>query len=370
MIDDVIRRWRALAVALVLGGAGTICAQSLDSAASRLSVAREGVSPPTNQIDATRSESLAEPERWEAVRGFNYQPSFGRTGVEIWIDRFDGATVERELGLGREYFPGMNTVRLWLAHDAYFKDPLQFARNFETTLEACARHGIRAIPTLFNNWHSVPDFGGISMEMINYWFASFGQKGQASNYVFRPYLEALFKVHARDRRILAWDLCNEPFNSGREVYLGWLRHTYETAKAMGARQPVGVSVAASVEDLRLVESCSDVLMIHPYFAANVAWEPLQAFAREKGKPLLATECCWGSLDDARRVAIIDSELQTLQKQRVGFLAHALHESYVADLHRPQFGIISSAEYMAFIHMDGSLRAGHDIFNRYAPGAPR
>ena len=304
-------------------------------------------------------------EAWSQVRGFNYQPSFGRTGVEIWIDRFDGATVERELGLGRKYFPGMNTVRLWLAHDAYFKDPARFARNFESALQGCERHHLRAIPTLFNNWHSVPDFGGISAEMISYWFASFGRNGQASNYVFRPYLEALFKTHATDPRILAWDTCNEPFNNGREVYLGWLRHTYQTAKALGVRQPVGVSVAASVEDLRLVEGFSDVLMIHPYFAPQVPWPALQAFAREKGKSLLATECCWGALDDARRVAIVEADLRTLRQQNIGFLAHALQESYVADLHRPQYGLISSAEYMAFVHLDGSLRAGHEVFNRYA-----
>lgn len=75
----------------------------------------------------------------------------------------------------------------------------------------------------------------------------------------------------------------------------------------------------------------------------------------------------GALDDARRVAIIQADLETLQQQDVGFLAHALHESYVADLHRPRYGIISSAEYMAFIHMDGSLRPGHDLFNRFTVG---
>ena len=314
--------------------------------------------------------ALSQPKavRWQDVRGFNYQPSFGRTGVEIWIDRFDGAAVERELGLGRKYFPGLNTVRLWLSHDAYFKDPARFARNFEAVLSACEKHQIKAIPTLFNNWHSVPDFGGISTEMIGYWFAGFGNNGQAPNYVFRPYLEALFKTHAADSRILAWDLCNEPFNNGREVYVPWLRHTYQTAKALGAQQPVGVSVQASVEDLKLVEPFSDVLMIHPYFAPQAPWAALHDFARKTGKPVLATECCWGSLDDARRVAIVEADFKTLTEQKVGFLAHALHESYVADLHRPQYGVISSAEYMAFIHMDGSLRAGHDVFNRY-PAQP-
>ena len=69
--------------------------------------------------------------------------------------------------------------------------------------------------------------------------------------------------------ILAWDLCNEPFNSGdTAAYLPWLTHTYKLAKTLGAEQPLGVSVGASVGHLRDVEPCSDVLMIHPYFAES------------------------------------------------------------------------------------------------------
>ena len=106
------------------------------------------------------------------------------------------------------------------------------------------------------------------------------------------------------------------------------------------------------------------MMIHPYFAAGLDWKSLKAFSRKHGKALLATECCWGAIDDAKRVAIVRSDLDILSKQEVGFLVHALHESYVADLHRPQYGPISSAEYMSFIQMDDSLRAGHEVFNKY------
>jgi hypothetical protein len=258
-------------------------------------------------------------------------------------------------------------VRLWLSFEAFLKDPQRFAGTFQTVLGTCEKYQLKALPVLFNNWHSVPDFGGISSEMIGYWFAAFGRKGEAPNYVFRPYLELLFRDHAADARILAWDLCNEPFNSGQDVFVEWLRHTYQLAKRLGAVQPIGVSVAASLEQLQLVQPFSDVLMIHPYFAANVAWEPLHGFAALHGKALLATECCWGALDDARRAEIVRTDLGVLQKQRVGFLAHALQESYVADLHRPQYGVLSEAEYMAFIHMDGSLRPGHEVFNQFEGG---
>ena len=273
--------------------------------------------------------------------------------------------VDRELGLGRQYFPKMNAVRLWLSHDAFIKDPKQFAQNFESTLKSCDKYGTRAIPTLFNNWHSIPDFGGISMEMIDYWFTSFGQKGEAPNYVFRPFLEAMFKDHASDPRILAWGSVQRALQQRRAtLYLPWLAHTYKLGKDFGAKQPIGVSVGAAVGHLQLVNHVSDVLMIHPYFATNCDWNSLKAFSLKNGKSLLATECCWGALDDAKRVELIRSDLDALAKQDVGFLVHALHESYVGDLHRPQHGPLSSAEYMAFINMDGSLRAGHEVFNQY------
>jgi hypothetical protein len=195
-------------------------------------------------------------------------------------------------------------------------------------------------------------------------FTSFGEKGEAPNYVFRPYLEAMFKGHALDSRILAWDLCNEPFNNGRDVYLPWLAHTYKLGKELGARQPMGVSVGATVGDLESVARFSDILMIHPYFATTCDWISINAVSRTLGKALLATECCWGAIDDAKRVAIARTDFEMLSKQGVGFLAHALHESYVADLHRPQDGPVSSAQYMAFINRDGTLRAGHDVFNQY------
>jgi hypothetical protein len=100
---------------------------------------------PTSTVD-NAARFAREQDRWKTVQGFNYQPSFGRSGVEIWIDKFDGAAVERELGLGRRFFPKMNTVRLWLSHDAFLKDPAQFARNFEQVLQACEKTSTQGDP--------------------------------------------------------------------------------------------------------------------------------------------------------------------------------------------------------------------------------
>jgi hypothetical protein len=301
------------------------------------------------------------------IRGFNYQPSYEATGYSIWR-QFKPEKFHTELGLGKKYFPKFNTVRYWLSFDAFAVDPAGFAKNFDTALDIADSHGLKVIPTLFNNWHSVPGFGGISEEMLRYWFVNYGQKGEAANYIFRPYLEKVVGDHAKDKRILAWDLCNEPHNNGNEqtlqLILDWLTHTYKMCKDLGVKQPVSVSVQGSVEQLRSVEKISDLYLIHPYFAKAALLKETVNIARKQGKGVLAAECCWGSLDDAERAKMVASDCGLLAEAGIGFMPHALHESLVGDLHREQYGPISSASSMHFIAMDGSLRPGHDVFNQF------
>ena len=331
---------------------------------------------------ASANEKRAYSDEYSTVRGFNYQPSYGATGLEIWRN-FKPDIVEKELGLGKKYFPGMNTVRAWLSFDAFVADHVSFEEAFEQYLTIADRHGIRVVPTLFNNWHSIPDFGGVAEEIVRAWFKGRSLAGAAEPRIFLSYLERIVAEHAEDQRVLIWDLCNEPFNSGApDLFLEWLTYLYRLCKTLGATQPIGISDGATVEEVQAVEAISDVLLPHLYFAAEepnaeivaefrrkgfIPPEPigkLVEFAAAKGKPILCTECCWGSLDDAERGRIVASELDTLSGYNIGFLAHALHESLVADLHRPQYGPVSRAGYMAFINMDGSLRKHHDIFNRY------
>ena len=301
---------------------------------------------------------------YREIRGFNYQPSYEANGYSIWR-QFRPEKFDKELGLGKKFFPNINTVRIWLSFDAFMVDPTVFADHFNTALKIANTHGLKVVPTLFNNWHSVPGFGGIAEEMLNYWFVSYGKRGAASNYVFRPYLEKIVGDHAKDNRILAWDLCNEPHNNGNwQLTLEWLTHSYMICKNLGASQPVSTSVQGGIKQLIEVDAISDLYLIHPYFSKSDILHETIDFARLHNKGVLATECCWGSLDDAERTQTVITECGNLADAGIGFLPHALHESLVADLHRAQFGILSSASSMHFIAMDGSLRPGHDVFNRF------
>jgi len=171
---------------------------------------------------------------WAKVKGFNYQPSWGSTGFEIWR-RFDRARMGHELSLGRLYFPGMNAIRLWLSHDAWVRDPAAFEADFEAALAMADARAMKVMPVLFNRWHDAAlDYGGIYLDHFlprASWVQGRDQPGD--------FARALFRAHAEDPRILAWDLCNEPFAYGCppaeipdivKAEYAWLERTYALAK--------------------------------------------------------------------------------------------------------------------------------------------
>ena len=129
-----------------------------------------------------------------------------------------------------------------------------------------------------------------------------------------------------------------------------------------------------MEELELVEPLCDVLTPHCYYAKGI-WSPdeetfcdnldvLVQFANRVEKPMFAGETGWGALDDELRASLLQVELKGLSERGLGFAIHMLNHSLVADGHRPEYGIISEAEFMGCIEADGTLRKGHNIINKY------
>lgn len=315
---------------------------------------------------------------YSKIKGFNYQPSWGSSGFEIWRN-FDVHRMGHELALGKCYFPGMNAIRLWLSHDAWLRNPSIFEANFEAALSIADRLGLVVMPVLFNRWHDPElDYGGIYID-------HFLPKAGWVQGVDQPaaFAEAMFSAHASDPRIFAWDLCNEPFGYGGSISdvpeiaaaeFAWLERTYQLGKRLGVQAPitVGIHPADRIEGIKLIEPISDILSIHPYWTGpqhdKADYEGLLddyvAFASRVNKPLLATETCWGSTDDAARVEIIRYTLGQLKKRNIGWLAYLLHHSLIADAHRIEFGPLSGPGNLSFIEADGTLRPGHEVFNEF------
>jgi hypothetical protein len=337
------------------------------------------------------------------VRGFDYSGSWGTSGLDLWLHH-DHGTLAVEVARGKRYFPGWNLARWWLSHEAFQRSPEAFSANFEAGLAVFASHGVSVMPVLFNRWRDpICDFGGVSIDHFVPGLCGFISEGEfdrpgetgapatSMRGIFRAYLEAIVGAHKDDARILAWDLCNEPFMGDyvdddssvvRAAELTWLTWTRDVVRSLGATQPLTIGNYPGMSAMRLTEPLSDFVSFHPYFVPTppptgqampngtpegfeALLDEAVAFADAAGKGILASETVWGANDDLVREEILRYTLGELHKREIGFVAHGLHHSLVADLHATQYGPLGWPERLEFINADGTLRQGHEAFNLFA-----
>jgi hypothetical protein len=332
------------------------------------------------------------------VRGFNYDGSWGTSALDLWQHHDHGAMAV-EIARGKRFFPRWNVCRWWLSEEAFQRNPERFLANFESGLSIFAHHGILVVPLLFNRWRDpICDFGGVSLEHIVPGL-SFSSEGGQDLFAYhgaewpRPpvrierthkaYLEAVVGGHRDDRRIFCWDLCNEPLMAAyvdddaspvRRAELQWLAWCYHTCKRIGSSQPLTIGNYPGQRVMELTEQLSDIISTHPYFIWNApkadkaqyeaSLDRCVAFARGKGKELLASETVWGAVDDDKHLEVMRYTLGELRRREIGFVVHALQHSLVADLHYAAYGPVGSPEVLHFVNPDGSLRKGHEAFNEY------
>ena len=319
------------------------------------------------------------------VAGFNYHPSYSSCTFETWRC-FDAEIFRKELAIGKKFFPGMNSVRLWLSWNAWCRNPQKMTDALKQTLDICEQLDLKTVPVLFNRWHdSMLDCDGIYLDHFlpkSSWLQKYGLPG-------REFTHDLGKKFKDDPRILAWDLCNEPFayeqcqwrDEFTQHELNWLRTVNEDLRSENISQPIGIGTWNVYYD-ELINDLVDCFMTHTYLwidatTPNPAITPevrnhfqdkideLLKLPKATGKPLFTTETCWGSFDDKFRAELVKVTIEMLTANGVGFMAYALFESDFTDIHRPEQGRISpDIGHLEFICRDGTLRPGHDVINQF------
>lgn len=309
------------------------------------------------------------------VKGFNYHPSYSTGALENWIN-FDLNVWEKELRNGKEKFPKMNTVRIWLSWNAYCRLEQRFIQEVRAVIEVCRKLDLYVIPVLFNRWHDpMVDCDGIYIDHFlpgSSWLLKFGDP-------FEDYLEAMAAEFKNEEKILVWDLCNEPFAYGsdfpfREIVqkyeLEWLGRMANILRSQDITQPIGIG-STGKESMEIFGDICDVYLTHLYFnkgTVEMFEEKVRRFAEESKanhKPLICSECCWGSFDDEKRAEQIKITLDLFAKYGIGFVAHALQYCGVTDLHNKGDGrVTDNIGNLCFINPDGSIRPHHEIINKY------
>ena len=305
------------------------------------------------------------------IRGFNYQPSYASRGFEVW-EYFSPESWRTEIGRGKQFFPKMDAIRFWLDIQSYYRAPSVFIKKLEKAMQIISDFDCKAMPTLFNRWHTVGaahDWGGVYVD--HFWpRCNLGADLQT----FDNYLRDIVSHYKGDSRILMWDLCNEPqlrrldemSQPEKQAEYQWLSHIRDIVKSLNPSAPLTIGALHYGDPVKILEPLMDVICCHPYLGwdngemAN-GLDELVALANEKDKPLIANETCCGSLDDTKRMQIIDKTLKLLSERGIGFMPWILHYSRVPHANRE---FCPGLEYMAFIEQDGTLRSGHEVFNEF------
>ncbi|AND70228.1 hypothetical protein ATSB10_27740 [Dyella thiooxydans] len=156
--------------------------------------------------------------------GSNYLPANAINELEMWqAATFDPARIDTELGWAQQM--GMTTMRVFL-HDLLWKqDAAGFRQRIDTFLTIAAKHHIKPIFVLFDScWDPEPKLGPqhppIPGVHNSGWVQSPGvAMDDPRQYPrFEAYVKDIVGHFAKDDRVLAWDVWNEPDNPGGGNY--------------------------------------------------------------------------------------------------------------------------------------------------------
>lgn len=263
------------------------------------------------QIKERRSATpVAQGQRWSPekaaawykehqwITGANYLPTTAINQLEMWqAETFDTATISKEFKWAQNI--GFNTMRIFLHSLVWKQDAQGFKNRINQYLNIADRHGIKTMFVFFDDcWNKEPRPGkqpdpkpGIHNSG---WMQDPGQRASYDSTQFpalQQYVTDIMTTFGRDKRILLWDLYNEPGNSGkRDSSLNLVTKVFQWARAANPEQPISIGLWAwDFEKLNEVQmNNSDIITYHNYDDPQWHRRTIELL-KTAGRPLICTE---------------------------------------------------------------------------------
>jgi Cellulase (glycosyl hydrolase family 5) len=248
------------------------------------------------------------------IVGANYVPADAVNTLEMWqADTFDSAEIDRELGWAEGL--GMNTMRVFLHNLLWEQDSQGFLHRIDEFLAIARKHHIRVMFVLLDSCFDPDPKLGPQRPPIpgvhnSGWVQAPGRAilEDPKQYPrLKAYVQGVVRAFAKDPRVLAWDVWNEPDNMNkkqygevelpnkRELVQALLPQVFDWARSVHPVQPLTSAIFGrdwSLQTMSPVEriqvEMSDILTFHNYgwpevFESEV--HSLDSFHR----PLICTE---------------------------------------------------------------------------------
>lgn len=251
----------------------------------------------------TKEQAHAWYKQWGWLRGCDFIPSIAVNQLEMWqAETFDAATIDRELGWAEEI--GMNCMRVYLHHLVWKTDKDGFKKRINEYLTIADKHGISTIFVFFDDcWNPTYQAGKQPEPQPGVhnsgWVRDPGDlyyKGDTAAIlpVLEKYVKDILTTFKDDKRIVLWDLYNEPGGSGGYKYgdgsLSLLQKIFRWGRTVNPSQPL----SAGVWDISLVKlnkfqlENSDIITYHTYEALDKHKQLVDSL-KQYGRPMICTE---------------------------------------------------------------------------------
>jgi glycosyl hydrolase family 2 len=247
--------------------------------------------------------------------GSNFLPSTAVNELEMWqADTFDPTTIDRELGWAEGL--GMNTMRFFLHNIPWQEDSKGFLNRMDQFLQIADKHHIQITFVLLDSvWNPYPKPGPQPAPTPHVHNSQWVQAPGAEilkdpsrwDKELKPYVVGVLTHFRNDRRVVMWDLMNEPDNDNpgykstelpdkAKLATELLAREWEWAREVNPSQPLTSGVwkgdwstdAALNPTARLQLTNSDVLTFHSYDPPEVMKKRIASLKRFH-RPIICTE---------------------------------------------------------------------------------
>jgi hypothetical protein len=239
------------------------------------------------------------------IVGCNFLPSTAVNSIEMWQDdTFDPETIDKELGWAADW--GMNSVRVYLNYVVWEAEADKLKSNFNRFLDVAEKHGIRVMPIFFDecNWSGGIAHAGKQAEPVpgvhnSGWVPSPSLamlRDQAEWPKLKNYMQDVIATFASDKRIIIWDIFNEPEWRGGNERVDipqtalLIRNLFAWAREMKPSQPLTIGAHDNFDGelSKLMRDGSDIISFHAYGNKADAEYKIK-WSHESGRPAVCTE---------------------------------------------------------------------------------
>ncbi|MBW2621568.1 MAG: 1,4-beta-xylanase [Deltaproteobacteria bacterium] len=246
-------------------------------------------------------------EQVTPIKGFNFLPSTAVNSTDMWQEQsFDPKTIRKELAWAKK--AGYNSARVFLQFLVWEYDPVGLKNRINEFLSIADQFNITVMFVLFDDcaFAGKEPYLGKQDDPVpgvhnSGWTPSPGPKKVVNKEYWSQlenYVKDVVGVFKNDKRVVVWDMYNEPGNSKMwEKSLPLVEASFRWAREMNPIQPLTVAPYGDFYNIFSKNSLmtkrffelSDVISFHAYETPDKIEEKVNVLINNYDRPLICTE---------------------------------------------------------------------------------